>query len=98
MDTSMALRNPAAPFVGPCGHSLGVFAFMTFFVAQFLHATPRQLPELYAAVLLSVLSAAAVRFGLWCYERGLPPAVVPAPPAGSGLARVTTRQAVQAVA
>ncbi|MGW2742254.1 FUSC family protein [Streptomyces sp. NPDC001450] len=83
---------------GPRGHSLGVFAFMTFFVAQFLHATPGQLPELYAAVLLSVLSAAVVRFGLWCYERRLPPAVVPAPPAGSGLARVTTRQAVQAVA
>ncbi|MGW2705623.1 FUSC family protein, partial [Streptomyces sp. NPDC001340] len=83
---------------GPRGHSLGVFAFMTFFVAQFLHATTGQLPELYAAVLLSVLSAAAVRFGLWCYEHRLPPAVVPAPPAGSGLARVTTRQAVQAVA
>jgi hypothetical protein len=83
---------------GPRGHSLGVFAFMTFFVAQFLHATPGQLPELYAAVLLSVLSAAAVRFGLWCYERRLPPAAVPAQPAGTGLARVTTRQAVQAVA
>ncbi|MER6068447.1 FUSC family protein [Streptomyces sp. NPDC001817] len=83
---------------GPRGHSLGVFSFMTFFVAQFLHATPAQLPELYAAVLLSVLSAALVRFGLWCYERRLPPAVVPAPPAGRGLARVTTRQAVQATA
>ncbi|MER5790638.1 FUSC family protein [Streptomyces sp. NPDC001980] len=83
---------------GPRGHSLGVFAFMTFFVAQFLHATPGQLPELYAAVLLSVLSAAAVRFGLWCYERRLPPPPVPAPPAGTGLVRVTTRQAVQATA
>ncbi|MGW2962631.1 FUSC family protein [Streptomyces sp. NPDC001220] len=83
---------------GPRGHSLGVFAFMTYFVAQFLHATPGQLPELYAAVLLSVLGAAAVRFGLWCYERRLPPVPVPAPPAGSGLARVTTRQAVQATA
>ncbi|MGW0333417.1 FUSC family protein [Streptomyces sp. NPDC003011] len=83
---------------GPRGHSLGVFAFMTFFVAQFLHATTDQLPELYAAVLLSVLVAAAVRFGLWCYERGLPPAPVPAPPGGTGLARVTTRQAVQATA
>ncbi|MEU9481496.1 FUSC family protein [Streptomyces sp. NPDC048191] len=83
---------------GPRGHSLGVFAFMTFFVAQFLHATPAQLPELYAAVLLSVLSAALVRFGAWCYERRLPPAAVPAPPAGRGLARVTTRQAVQATA
>ncbi|MEU4929251.1 FUSC family protein [Streptomyces yokosukanensis] len=95
---------------GPRGHSLGVFAFMTFFVAQFLHATPAQLPELYTAVLLSVLSAAAVRFGVWCYERRLPPPAVPAPtlgstrtggpvsPAGRGLARVTTRQAVQATA
>lgn len=83
---------------GPRGHSLGVFAFMTYFVAQFLHATPGQLPQLYAAVLLSVLAAAAVRFGLWCYERHLPPAPAPAPPAGTGLARVTTRQAVQAAA
>lgn len=82
---------------GPRGHSLGVFAFMTFFVAQFLHATTGQLPELYAAVLLSLLTAAAVRFGLWCYERRLPPAPVPAPPAGTGLARATTRQAVQAM-
>ncbi|MDH6501341.1 hypothetical protein RKD27_008108 [Streptomyces sp. SAI-126] len=82
---------------GPRGHSLGVFAFMTFFVAQFLHATTDRLPELYAAVLLSVLTAAAVRFGLWCYERRLPPASVPAPPAGTGLARATTRQAVQAM-
>ncbi|GCB51856.1 FUSC family protein [Streptomyces sp. NL15-2K] len=83
---------------GPRGHSLGVFAFMTFFVAQFLHATTDRLPELYAAVLLSVLTAAAVRFGLWCYERRLPPAPVPAPPGGTGLARVTTRQAIQATA
>ncbi|MFI9831507.1 FUSC family protein [Streptomyces sp. NPDC051913] len=81
---------------GPRGHSLGVFAFMTFFVAQFLHATTDRLPELYAAVLLSVATAAAVRFGLWCYERRLPLPAVPAPPAGTGLARVTTRQAVQA--
>lgn len=83
---------------GPRGHSLGVFAFMTFFMAQFLHAVPAQLPGLYAALLLSVLAAAAVRFGLWCYERRLPPAAVPAPPGGTGLARVTTRQAVQALA
>ncbi|WP_369269457.1 FUSC family protein [Streptomyces sp. R11] len=83
---------------GPRGHSLGVFAFMTFFVAQFLQATPGRLPELYAAVLLSLLTASAVRFGLWCYERRLPPAPVPAPPGGTGLARVTTRQAIQATA
>ncbi|MGW7257665.1 FUSC family protein [Streptomyces sp. NPDC054834] len=83
---------------GPRGHSLGVFAFMTFFVAQFLHARAGQLPELYGAVLLSVLTAAAVRFGLWCYERRLPPAPVPAAPVGGGLARVTTRQAIQATA
>lgn len=82
---------------GPRGHSIGVFAFMTFFVAQFLHATARRLPELFAAVLLSVLTAAAVRFGLWCYERRLPPAPVPAAPGGA-LARVTARQAVQATA
>lgn len=83
---------------GPRGHSLGVFAFMTFFIAQFLHATTDLLPEMYAAVLLSVATAAAVRFGLWCYERRVPAPVVPAPPAGTGLARITTRQAVQATA
>ncbi|MBB5125359.1 uncharacterized membrane protein YgaE (UPF0421/DUF939 family) [Streptomyces albaduncus] len=83
---------------GPRGHSLGVFAFMTYFVAQFLHARTGQLPELYASVLLSVLAAAGVRFGVWCYERRLPPAVVPAPPGGTGLFRVTTRQAIQATA
>ncbi|WP_330292852.1 FUSC family protein [Streptomyces sp. NBC_00576] len=84
---------------GPRGHSLGVFAFMTFFVAQFLHAGPEQLPELYAAVVLSVLTASAVRFGLWCYERRTPPPPAPVAPAVErGLARVTTRQAVQATA
>ncbi|MGV9940475.1 FUSC family protein [Streptomyces sp. NPDC003401] len=83
---------------GPRGHSLGVFAFMMFFAAQFLHATGERLPELAAAVVLALLGAAAVRFGLWCYERRLPPATVPAPPGGRGLARVTTRQAVQATA
>ncbi|MFB6817167.1 FUSC family protein [Streptomyces sp. NPDC056347] len=82
---------------GPRGHSLGVFAFMTFFSAQFLHTVPGQLPELYAAVLLSLAAAAAVRFGAWCYERRLPaPAAVPAPTGGEGLRRITTRQAVQA--
>ncbi|MGW8066059.1 FUSC family protein [Streptomyces ziwulingensis] len=83
---------------GPRGHSLGVFAFMTFFIAQFLHATTDRLPGMFAAVLLSVAAAATVRFGLWCYERRLPPPAVLAPPAGTGLARVTTRQAVQATA
>ncbi|MCX5535374.1 FUSC family protein [Streptomyces sp. NBC_00006] len=82
---------------GPRGHSLGVFAFMTFFASQFLHTVPRQLPELYAAVLLSLGAAAVVRFGVWCYERRLPaPVGVPAPTGGTGLARITTRQAVQA--
>ncbi|MFE0964428.1 FUSC family protein [Streptomyces sp. PDY-4] len=81
---------------GPRGHSLGVFAFMMYFAAQFLQARTEQLAEVSASVLLSVLTAAAVRFGLWCYERRLPPAVVPPPPAGTGLARVTTRQAIQA--
>lgn len=83
---------------GPRGHSLGVFAFMMFFVAQFLHATTGQLPELSASVALSLLSAAAVRFGAWCYERRTPPPPVPVPPGGRGLGRVTTRQAVQATA
>ncbi|MFF4665598.1 FUSC family protein [Streptomyces sp. NPDC001282] len=83
---------------GPRGHSLGVFAFMAFFTTQFLHTLPQQLPELYSAVALSLLASSTVRFGLWCYERRLPTAPVPAPSTGTGLARVTTRQAVQAVA
>ncbi|MCF2437436.1 FUSC family protein [Streptomyces thinghirensis] len=37
---------------------------MTFFIAQFLHATTDRLPEMFAAVLLSMAAAAAVRFGL----------------------------------
>ncbi|GAA3243554.1 hypothetical protein GCM10020256_68490 [Streptomyces thermocoprophilus] len=69
---------------GPRGHSLGVFAFMTFFIAQFLHAVPGRLPELSAALVLSVLTAGTVRFGLWCYERRMPPAPVPASPDGRG--------------
>ncbi|MFE0138279.1 FUSC family protein [Streptomyces sp. NPDC059037] len=81
---------------GPRGHSLGVFAFMMFFATQFLHTRPGQLPELFAAVLLSLCASSAVRFGVWCYERRQPPAAVPAPPGGKGLARTTTRQAVQA--
>ncbi|MGW0908919.1 FUSC family protein [Streptomyces sp. NPDC002853] len=81
---------------GPRGHSLGVFAFMMFFATQFLHTGPGQLPELFAAIVLSLCASSAVRFGAWCYERRLPPAVVPAPPGGTGLARTTTRQAVQA--
>jgi uncharacterized membrane protein YccC len=71
---------------------------MTFFVTQFLHTGPAQLPELYVAVGLSLLVSSAVRFLLWCYERDLPPAVAPAPPGGGGLARTTTRQAIQATA
>ncbi|QNP68967.1 FUSC family protein [Streptomyces roseirectus] len=78
---------------GPRGHALGVFAFMAFFVTLVLGTTPAHLPELYAAVLLALAVASAVRFGVWCYERGRP-----APPAVTvpGLARVTSRQAVQA--
>ncbi|MFB8031307.1 FUSC family protein [Streptomyces sp. NPDC056465] len=83
---------------GPRGHSLGVFAFMAFFITQFLHTLPEQLPEVYSAVLLSLLTASAVRFGFWCYERRLPVTAVLAPVTGRGLARATTRQAVQATA
>ncbi len=81
---------------GPRGHALGVFAFMMFFATQFLHTVPGQLVELYGAVALSIAASSAVRFGLWCYERKLPPAAAPAPPSGTGLARTTTRQAIQA--
>ncbi|GCB95160.1 FUSC family protein [Streptomyces noursei] len=82
---------------GPRGHALGVFAFMIFFAAQFLHTVPGQLPELYAAVLLGLAASSAVRFAAWCYERRLPaPVAPPAPAGGTGFARITTRQAVQA--
>lgn len=83
---------------GPRGNALGIFAFMMFFTAQFLHSTLTQVPELFTAVALSLLVSSVVRFGLWCFERRCPPAVVPAPPGGRGLERVTTRQAVQATA
>jgi hypothetical protein len=75
---------------GPRGHALGVFAFMAFFLAQFLHTVPGQLPGLYSAVLLALAASSAVRFGAWCYERRLP---VPAAAAPS--ARVALRQTVQ---
>lgn len=83
---------------GPRGHALGIFAFMAFFMAQFLHAVPAQLPELLTAVALSLITSSAVRFGAWCYERRLPVPVVPALEGGGGLARATTRQAIQATA
>lgn len=82
---------------GPRGHALGVFAFMSYFSAQFLHTVPGHLPELYAAVLLSLVASSAVRFGVWCYERRLPAPVVAAlPDDAEGLGRITTRHAVQA--
>ncbi|MEU5403659.1 FUSC family protein [Streptomyces sp. NPDC005963] len=83
---------------GPRGHALGIFAFMSFFTTQFLHALPAQLPELYAAVALALASAALVRFVCWPIERRTPPPAAPAPLPGRGLARATTRQAVQATA
>ncbi|ROQ63299.1 fusaric acid resistance family protein [Streptomyces sp. 840.1] len=82
---------------GPRGHSLGVFAFMAYFAAQFLHTVPAQLPELYAAVLLSLATSSVVRFGAWCYERRIAaPVAVGLPSGATGLGRITTRQAVQA--
>ncbi|UPZ34482.1 FUSC family protein [Streptomyces sp. LRE541] len=83
---------------GPRGHALGIFAFMTFFITQFLHAVPAQLPQLYAAMALSLAASSTVRFGAWCIERRTTAPVAPAPPAGRGLARPTTRQAFQATA
>ncbi len=83
---------------GPRGHALGIFAFMNFFITQFLHAVPAQLPELFAAVGLALVAAGAVRFLLWPIERRTPPPAAPAPLPGRGLARPTTRQAFQATA
>ncbi|MCX5197263.1 FUSC family protein [Streptomyces sp. NBC_00249] len=83
---------------GPRGHALGIFGFMMFFVTQFLHAVPAQLPELYAAVGLALLSAGAARFLLWPIERRTPPPAAPSGLPGTGLARTTTRQAFQATA
>ncbi|MBW5483012.1 FUSC family protein [Streptomyces bambusae] len=83
---------------GPRGHALGIFAFMNFFITQFLHAVPGQLPELYAAVGIALAATGAVRFVLWPVERRTPPPAVPPALPGTGLARVTTRQAIQATA
>ncbi|MER8071246.1 FUSC family protein [Streptomyces sp. NPDC094034] len=83
---------------GPRGNALGVFGFMTFFVAQFLHTVPAQLPGLYSALLLAVIASSVVRFGVWCYERRLPPPTLPLLPGAPGTARTTTRQAVQMAA
>lgn len=83
---------------GPRGHALGIFGFMMFFVTQFLHAQPAQLPELYMAVGLALLSAGSVRFLFWPIERRTPPAAAPPGLPGTGLARPTTRQAFQATA
>ncbi|MCF6525977.1 FUSC family protein [Streptomyces sp. JJ36] len=95
---AVALAGAYARRWGPRGHALGVFGFMMFFAAQFLATTPAQLPPLYAAVLLAVAIAAAVRFGVWCIERRTPPPAAPAPEEGRGLARPTTRLALQATA
>ncbi len=69
---------------GPRGHALGIFAFMTFFVTQFLHAVPAQLPDLYTAMTLSLMASSAVRFAAWCIERRTPPPAAPAPKDGRG--------------
>ncbi|MBE4741928.1 FUSC family protein [Streptomyces caniscabiei] len=81
---------------GPRGQALGIFAFMSYFITQFLHTVPADLLGLYAAMTLALLVAGVVRFLLWPVERRLPPVALPAGPAGAGLARPTTRQACQA--
>ncbi|MFC3231820.1 FUSC family protein [Streptomyces nitrosporeus] len=84
---------------GPRGHALGVFGFMAYFSAQFLHIVPGRLPELYVAVPLSLLASSVVRFGVWCYERRIAaPVAVALFDGATGLGRITTRQAVQATA
>lgn len=80
---------------GPRGQALGIFGFMMFFMAQFLHAVPEGLAELYAAMALALAASSLVRFGLWCWERRLPQVLAPAPFAARGLERPTTRQAFQ---
>lgn len=82
---------------GPRGNALGIFAFMMFFVAQFLRAAPADLPALCLAVLCALGATSLVRFGLWCIERRHPLPPVPAPLGGRGLRRPTTRQAFQAL-
>ena len=80
---------------GPRGHALGVFAFMMFFVAQFLHTVPADLPRVTGAVLTALAASALVRFGLWCLERRHPAPQPPAAPRQRGLRSPTTRLAVQ---
>ena len=81
---------------GPRGHALGIFAFMMFFAAQFLHADTGMLLGLSVAVALALVAAAAARFLLWPIERHMPAPATPALPVGRGLAAPTTRQAFQA--
>ncbi|MDK1474687.1 FUSC family protein [Streptomyces sp. 549] len=83
---------------GPRGNALGIFAFMMFFVAQFLQPVPAQVPALVLSVLAALAASSAVRFGVWCVERRTPPPAAPAPLGGRGLRRPTTRQAFQATA
>jgi hypothetical protein len=92
---SVAFGGAYARRWGPRGHALGIFAFMMFFAAQFLRTSLAGSWALHAAMLLALLAVCAVRFGVWCFERHTPPPAVPAPPGGRGLARPTTRLAVQ---
>ncbi|MCK1797752.1 FUSC family protein [Streptomyces sp. XM4193] len=82
---------------GPRGNAVGIFAFMMFFVAQFLRAAPADLAALCVAVPTALAATSLVRFGLWCVERGRPLPPVPSPLSGRGLRRPTTRQAFQAL-
>ncbi|WP_433243122.1 FUSC family protein [Actinomadura nitritigenes] len=49
---------------GPRGHALGIFAFMAYFLTQFLDAGVSDLPGLYAAVGVGFAADALVRSGL----------------------------------
>ncbi|MED7929545.1 FUSC family protein [Nonomuraea sp. LP-02] len=49
---------------GPGGQALGIFAFMAYFLTQFLDARLSQLPGLYAAVGVGFAADALVGFGL----------------------------------
>ncbi|NNN37671.1 FUSC family protein, partial [Streptomyces sp. S3(2020)] len=80
------------------GRRPGGLASGTVWGGGLLPAARGRLPELYGAGRRAGRRAAAGRWGAGCDGRRLRPAPVPAPPAGAGLARVTTRQAVQATA
>ncbi|WP_165986489.1 FUSC family protein [Streptomyces sp. YIM 98790] len=83
---------------GVRGNTLGIFAFMTYFVVQFLRTGTEQFPVLAAAVTLSLAVAALTRFVLWPLDRSSPPPALPGERDAPGLRRVSLRLACQTTA